>query len=65
MKYELVIARKPQDLERLVNQQIALGWEPLGGPVLDPDRLLSSGAMAQAMIRNTSPVRLPSRGEFD
>ena len=31
MKYKIVTAKREQELERLVNELISQGWEPLGG----------------------------------
>ena len=49
MKYEIITAIAKSDLVELVNQMIALGWEPQGG--VSAYWLKTHACHAQAMLK--------------
>lgn len=56
MKYELIIANGPQELEKRVNDKLNNGWRPKGGisTIMDYDK--ESIIYIQAVVVETSDL---------
>jgi hypothetical protein len=64
MEYKIVCDQSPDLLARTVNEHLKQGWQPVGGPFLNPYHG-AYDAFNQALIRRTeSPQQWTEGGSF-
>jgi len=56
MEYKIVIAENAYRLIQIVNEEIAKGWIPLGGPIPYVD-LMKNQCLAQGLLKASPEVK--------